>query len=47
MSDEDKNFQNIENQEQTKNQLDEKIELEVEGADKPGFVAENLAMIFV
>ena len=24
-----------------------KIELEVEGADKPGFVAENLAMIFV
>ena len=24
-----------------------KIELEVEGADKPGFVAENLAMVFV
>jgi acyl dehydratase len=24
-----------------------KIELEVEGAEKPGFVAENLAMIFV
>ena len=23
------------------------IELEVEGSDKPGFVAENLAMIFV
>ena len=24
-----------------------KIELEVEGSDKPGFIAENLAMIFV
>ena len=24
-----------------------KIELEVEGSDKPGFVAENLAMVFV
>ena len=27
--------------------LKTKIELEIEGVEKPGFVAENLAMVFV